>query len=67
MTLLNLNRNSKSLILQTEAKEKSAEKSPKKLTTDMRILFMHPLTSKEVHGSTQPIKLMGKGKDIKLS
>ena len=62
-----MNRNSKNLTLHIEVKQKSAENSQRKLMTHMRTLLTHPSTSKEAHGSTQPFKLKGEGRDIKLS
>ena len=66
-TLPNPNRNPNNLTLLTAVKEKSVENSLKNLMTHMRNLLMHPSILREAHGSTQPIKLMGEGRDIKLS
>ena len=66
-TLPNPNRNLKNLTLPTAVKEKSVENSPKNMTTHMWNLLMHPSILREAHGLTQPIKLMGEGRDIKLS
>ena len=51
----------------TEAKEKAVENSQRKQMTHMRTPLMHPSTSKVAHDVPQPIKLMGKGTDIKHS